>query len=357
MQSVVIEALELSRPRGVFRLGPLSLRLAAGSRTALVGPSGSGKTTLLRCLAGLEEPSRGRVLIGDRLLSDGARQLVPPAGRRIGFVFQDGALWPHLDAVQHLRFVRPSLTPDAAIEQLARVGLGDKGKRRPSQLSGGEAQRLSLARALAGDPELLLLDEPLGAVDVHLRDELALLVRSVATERALTVVVVTHDRDEALAMADELVVMRGGGIVEHGSAAELLRAPRTAFTARFLGRAACLPLRRDDAGVVRSALGVVTLPASAASADYAHVVLPGDLEIRDGDAACTAQVLQVRHDLLGSAIAVVTIDGQPVQVPCAAGLLAGASVALQLRGAPRVLPLSTTELDMTAVDATEGARQ
>lgn len=90
---------------------------------------------MLRCLAGLEEPSRGRVLIGDRLLSDGARQLVPPAGRRIGFVFQDGALWPHLDAVQHLRFVRPSLTPDAAIEQLARVGLGDKGKRRPSQLS------------------------------------------------------------------------------------------------------------------------------------------------------------------------------------------------------------------------------
>ncbi|MBI5853112.1 MAG: ABC transporter ATP-binding protein [Planctomycetes bacterium] len=339
MQSVAVTGLLMTRARG-FRLGPITLTLGAGSRTALVGPSGSGKTTLLRCIAGLEAPRDGTVTIGERVVSDGSRVLVQPAARKLGVVFQDGALWPHLDAVQHLRFVRPSLTRARAEEELGRVGLADKGSRKPAQLSGGEAQRLALARALAGEPEILLLDEPLGAVDVHLRDGLALLVRTLAMERALTLVVVTHDRDEALAMADDLVVMDAGRIVEHGSAQDLVRDPRTAFTARFLGRAACLPIRRDERGAARSAFGPVTLADGADPAAFAHVVLPHDLlaiDVRVPDAV-VVRVLHVRHDALGGASAAVTIDGQAMLVPCPDDLVAGVELGLRLRHAPRVLP-------------------
>ncbi|MCC6784834.1 MAG: ABC transporter ATP-binding protein [Planctomycetes bacterium] len=340
MQSVVVEDLCLNRPRGGFRLGPLSLHLAAGSRTALVGASGSGKTTLLRCIAGLESPQTGRIAIGERTVADGARQLVAPAARRLGVVFQDGALWPHLDAVAHLRFVRPELTRAAALEQLARVGLADRATRKPAQLSGGEAQRLALARALAADPQVLLLDEPLGAVDVHLRDGLALLVRTLAIESSLTVIVVTHDRDEALAMAEDLVVMDQGSIVEHGPAAELVRQPRRAFTARFLGRAACLPIRRDERGEARSALGPVPLPRDADVAAWSHVVLPGDLELDEPAtaAALRARVLHVRFDALRGTTAVLAIDGQPVHVACGDAVRAGDELPLRVRGAPRILP-------------------
>lgn len=339
MSSIRIEQLEFDRPRGGFRLGPISLELGSGSRTALVGPSGSGKTTLLRCMAGLERPRAGRVRFGDVLVSDGARALVPAAQRRLGFVFQDGALWPHLDCVQHLRFVLPSLSRDDAIAQLARVGLAERARSRPAQLSGGEAQRLALARALVGHPPFLLLDEPLGSVDVHLRDELAILVRDLATERGLTLVVVTHDRDEALAMADDLVVLRDGSIVEHGSAATLLQRPQTAFTARFLGRAACLPLHRTAQGI-ESAFGPVTLPGDAASEAHAHVVLPDDVEVTSDAPTCRATVLHVRHDPLGGSLAVVSIDGQPVHVHCNGSVVAGATIGLRLRGTPRVLPHS-----------------
>ncbi|MFO1053526.1 MAG: ABC transporter ATP-binding protein [Planctomycetota bacterium] len=340
MRAIHVHDLELVRPRGGFHLGPISIDLAAGTRTALVGPSGSGKTTLLRCIAGLESASRGRIAFDDRVVQDGARAIVPPAARGIGFVFQDGALWPHLDAVQHLRFVRPSLSLAEAREQLARVGLAERAHGRPSQLSGGEAQRLALARALAGDPEVLLLDEPLGSVDVHLRDEIAILVRDMATERRLTLVVVTHDRDEALAMADELVVLRAGKVVESGAAGALLHDPHTAFTARFLGRAACLPLRVGSDGVVASALARVTSATVTSIEDHVHVVLADDVELDGPDATCTATVLHVRHDPLGGALAVVALDGQPVHVRCNGSVNAGQTVGLRLRGQPRILPRS-----------------
>ncbi|MGA0058767.1 MAG: ABC transporter ATP-binding protein, partial [Planctomycetota bacterium] len=195
MQSLDVDQLQFRHPHGDFRLGPLDLHLPAGSRTALVGPSGCGKSTLLRLLAGLERPTSGTISIGGRVVADGPHERVSPAERKIGFVFQDGALWPHLDAVGHLRFVQPRLGDAEAVALLDRVGLADRARHRPAALSGGEAQRLSLARALAHEPEILLLDEPLGAVDVHLRDELALLVADVARDRKLTLVVVTHDRD------------------------------------------------------------------------------------------------------------------------------------------------------------------
>jgi iron(III) transport system ATP-binding protein len=344
MQPVEVAQLELQRARGGFRLGPLSFRLEAGSRTALIGPSGCGKSTLLRCLAGLERPRSGRIRIGDHLVSDGAKLLVGPERRRIGFVFQDGALWPHLDAVGHLRFVQPDLDAAGARALLDSVGLADKARRRPAQLSGGEAQRLALARALAGRPEVLLLDEPLGAVDVHLRDELALLVRRIAAANELTMVVVTHDRDEALSMADDVIVLRDGQLVERGTAAAMVEAPRTAFSASFLGHAVCLPIRLED-GRARTSLGPLEplagqIPAGERIEDRVLAVLPGDLETAAPTAPGTAdaEVLQVRTDSFGRRFALVVLDGQTLPVPCDAPVQAGARIGLRLRRPPRILP-------------------
>ncbi|MFN6196594.1 MAG: ABC transporter ATP-binding protein, partial [Planctomycetota bacterium] len=237
-RSVAVTDLRLQRPG--FALGPLSFAAPAGGRLAIVGPSGSGKTTLLRCLAGLERPDGGAIRIGEQVVAQGAT-FVPPDRRGVGFVFQDGALWPHMPALQHLTFAAPGLGAAAARELLGKAGLGAHADKKPAALSGGEAQRLGFVRALAPSPAVLLLDEPLRSVDVHQRDAMALLLRGLADERGLTTVLVTHDRDEALALATDLVVLRDGQLVEAGPALDLLRAPRTAFTAAFLAGAACLP--------------------------------------------------------------------------------------------------------------------
>ncbi len=237
MTDLRIDRLTLQRRPG-FRLGPLSLHIRGDRRTALVGPSGSGKTTLLRLLAGLERADDGHLWFGDQLATDGRRLPLPPERRQIGFVFQDGGLWPHLDAAGHLRFCNPRLPASGITALLERVGLGGLEHRRPQQLSGGEQQRLALARALVGDARWLLLDEPLHSVDVHLRAELAALIRECADERGLGLVLVTHDRDEALALAEDLVVMRAGQVEASGPAAELRAAPPTPFCSAFLGTVA-----------------------------------------------------------------------------------------------------------------------
>ena len=346
MQSLTIRELELRRGgRDGFRLGPLDLDLAAGSRTALIGPSGCGKSTLLRLIAGLERAYAGTIAIGDRVVSDGRRSRLPPDQRGIGFVFQDGALWPHMTAAQHLRFVAPGLDTAAIQAQLDRVGLGALADRRPAKLSGGEAQRLSLARALAREPEMLLLDEPLASVDVHLRDELAALVRQIAVEQGLTLIVVTHDREEALSMADDVVVLRSGHIVELGPAERLIEAPTSAFAATFLAHAACLPLTADGAGVLRSPFGRHEAPAGAAPDDHVLAVLPADVMIDAvaGDEACRADVVQVRTDSFGRRHAVLRVGAQTLIVPCEHGVEPGRSVGLRLVAAPRILPASRIE--------------
>lgn len=215
MSSIEVENLVVRRRTG-FVLGPMSFALPLGSRTALVGPSGCGKSTLLRCLAGLQQIDAGRISMGGRIVTNG-RVLVPPEQRRIGFVFQDGALWPHMSATQHLRFANPKLTKRAAEELLERVRLEGRGDRRPGALSGGEAQRLALARALAGDPEFLLLDEPLNSVDAELRETLASLIRREAEDRGLTLLMVTHSATEAAAVADRVIAMRSGRLEQESA--------------------------------------------------------------------------------------------------------------------------------------------
>jgi iron(III) transport system ATP-binding protein len=333
--AVVATGLLLQRP--AFRLGPIDLAVPCGGRLAVVGPSGSGKTTLLRCLAGFDRPGAGAIAIDGRTVFDGAHDL-PPDRRRVGFVFQDGALWPHLTALQHLTFAAPGLDRAAARDLLAQAGLAHLERRKPNAMSGGEAQRLGLVRALAGAPSVLLLDEPLRSVDVHLRDELALLVRRFADERRLATILVTHDRDEALALATDLVVLRDGHVVERGPAAELLQRPGTAFTAAFLAGAACLRTTPAAGGGVATPFG--DLPAPAGDRHSLRLVLlPGEVAA-DAVGPATAPRGRVLACLPGEPgfVARVALHDQIVHARARVPLPVGSEAALTLLSAPRLLP-------------------
>jgi molybdate transport system ATP-binding protein len=204
------------------------LNLPAGSFTAVCGPSGAGKTTLLRCLAGLEEGFTGTVRIGPDVWQDGAR-LTPVHERALGYVFQDGGLFPHLDVAGNLRFALDRTPADrrhlAWDEVVPLLGLAHLLPRRTTDLSGGECQRVALGRALLRSPDLLLLDEPLAALDRPARREIYPLLERVRDELAVSVLYVTHSLDEAARLADRLVLMEAGQVTRHGTLAEMLTTP------------------------------------------------------------------------------------------------------------------------------------
>jgi iron(III) transport system ATP-binding protein len=322
-----------------FELGPLDLELEPGSRCALVGPSGSGKSTLLRLLAGLERPRAGEIVIDGKVAST-PRTLLDPSARGIGFVFQSGALWPHMTALRHLTFAAPRLGAAGALELLGRVGLAGKEGRRPAELSGGEAQRLGLARALAGTPRILLLDEPLQQLDAHLRDELAGLIREVALERNTTTLVVTHDAREAIVIAERALVIDGGRVIEAGPIERLRSAPQTALAASLFGNAVCLPL--EDAGkALRSPFGELARPAGT-NGPLALALLPGDVvvEARGATSApgagAEAVVLSSGRDGARSWLHVL-VAGRSILAEGHQDHAPGARVRVVLRGAPRLL--------------------
>ncbi len=207
-----------------------------GEVACVLGPSGCGKTTVLRTIAGLVAPTSGRVLWGGEDLAG-----VPPHRRRFGLMFQDHALFPHRDVLANvafgLRMLRlPRDDVDArARAALARVELTGFERRRIAELSGGERQRVALARSLAPEPRLLMLDEPLGSLDRELRDALVADLRDLFLRLAITTLVVTHDHDEAFALADRVVVLRAGHVEQAGPASAVWRRPENAFVARFLG--------------------------------------------------------------------------------------------------------------------------
>jgi iron(III) transport system ATP-binding protein len=222
-----------------------------GRLVALLGPSGSGKTTLLRVVAGFEVPDAGTVVIGDRLVAgDGA--WVEPDRRRVGMVFQDGALFPHLSVADNVGFGHPR--PGRVEECLALVGLGGRAGSFPHELSGGERQRVALARALATEPEVVLLDEPFASLDAGLRAALREEVATILRDAGASALLVTHDQEEALSLADEVVVLRHGKVEQAGTPQEVYDRPSTRWVAEFLGAADVVPGTAGD-GMVDCELG------------------------------------------------------------------------------------------------------
>ncbi|MGN6742400.1 MAG: ABC transporter ATP-binding protein [Amnibacterium sp.] len=220
---------------GFTAVHELSLTIPAGSFFALLGPSGCGKTTTLRMVAGLEDVTAGRILIGGRDVTD-----TKAFRRPVNTVFQSYALFPHLTVIDNVTFgLKRRRITDAdrlAHEALRLVELDHLADRKPAQLSGGQQQRVALARAVVNRPALLLLDEPLGALDLKLRRQMQLELKSIQTEVGLTFVHVTHDQEEAMTMADTVAVMNKGRIEQVGAPEELYELPRTAFVADFLGQ-------------------------------------------------------------------------------------------------------------------------
>ncbi len=216
----------------------VSLLVEDGTLVTLLGPSGCGKTTTLRIIAGLETPSEGQVLIGGRDVSD-----LPPADRNVSLVFQSYALFPHLSVLDNVAYgprvqgARPAEAQGRAREALALLGLEGFEARLPSQLSGGQQQRVAVARALVLKPAVLLFDEPLSNLDARLRRRVRDEIRGLQRRLGVSVVYVTHDREEALAVSDRIIVMDQGRVAESGPPGELFAAPRTAFVADFLAEA------------------------------------------------------------------------------------------------------------------------
>ncbi|MGW7365317.1 ABC transporter ATP-binding protein [Streptomyces sp. NPDC054841] len=225
----------ISKTYGSFTaVHPLDLTIPAGSFFALLGASGCGKTTTLRMIAGLEDPSTGTVFLGDKDVT-----ALPPHKRPVNTVFQSYALFPHLNITENIAFGLRRRGIKSVKKQvddmLDLVQLGDFAHRKPHQLSGGQQQRVAVARALINHPQVLLLDEPLGALDLKLRRQMQLELKRIQTEVGITFVHVTHDQEEAMTMADTVAVMNGGRVEQLGAPAELYENPQTTFVANFLG--------------------------------------------------------------------------------------------------------------------------
>jgi iron(III) transport system ATP-binding protein len=249
-----------------------------GEILALLGPSGCGKTTLLRLIAGFEHPDAGEVRL-DEIRVAGHGTWVPPDRRRVGMVFQDYALFPHLTVAENVGFGVPRRERGARVaDTLARVGLDDYGSRYPHELSGGQQQRVALARALAPAPSLVLLDEPWSNIDPLLRssmrDDLASILRGIG----VTVVLVTHDREEAFSIADRIAVMRAGAVVQEGSPEELYLAPADRWVAEFVGAGNFVP-GRIDGDLVETLLGRFPVTTRNGATDVDVLIRPELLEL------------------------------------------------------------------------------
>jgi iron(III) transport system ATP-binding protein len=236
----------------------VDLTVPAGSLTAVLGPSGCGKTTLLRLVAGFERPDAGSVAIGGEPVAGDGRRFVGPEHRRVGMVFQDYALFPHLDVAGNVGYAL-GRRPDAARvdEVLELVGLGGLGARRPHELSGGQQQRVALARALAARPEVVLLDEPFSNLDAVLRQQVRGELRRILADSGVSGLLVTHDQEEALSLADRVAIMRDGVVEQTGSPEGVYLGPVNRWVAGFLGAVDVLPGTADGGGRVETELGAV----------------------------------------------------------------------------------------------------
>jgi putative spermidine/putrescine transport system ATP-binding protein len=334
----------------VVAVAGIDLDIAPGEFFSLLGPSGSGKTTTLRMIAGFELPTRGRILLDGQ---DVSRQ--PPYERDVNTVFQDYALFPHMDVADNvgyglmIRKVPRAERARRVTEALAMVRLQGFESRRPSQLSGGQRQRVALARALVNRPRVLLLDEPLGALDLKLRQEMQIELKRIQQEVGITFVYVTHDQEEALAMSDRLAIFSRGRIEQVGSPAEVYERPATAFVAGFVGISNVLD--GPVAEAVAGSAGTFTVRP-----EKIHLERPG-VGVPEGSLSVLGHVRDVVY--LGSDTKYhVTLDVGGELAVIKQNVATSSMDALALKGAPVRLIWDrrhTLPVAMTPEHAAEGA--
>jgi iron(III) transport system ATP-binding protein len=349
---------------GLSVLSGVDLEVPVGSFTAILGPSGSGKTTLLRIIAGFERPDAGEVRLGSEVVDDAGHRFVPCERRRIGYVPQEGALFPHLSVGRNVAFglARADRRGTRVDELLELVGLAGLGRRYPHQLSGGQQQRVALARALAPGPEIVLLDEPFSSLDASLRASVRAEVHDVLRLAGATSILVTHDQDEALSMADQVAILRGGVIAQINTPSSLYRLPRDAELAQFLGEANLVE-GTASGKVVHTALGELEMaPAPAAGsggeAGSASTVSAGDrvrvmvrpeqLVLDDADAPGVSSVVRSYEYFGHDAVVRVQPDsgGLPelvVRITGGTPLVPGTRVGVSVHGAVMVWPADDPE--------------
>ncbi|HWC10483.1 MAG TPA: ABC transporter ATP-binding protein [Acidimicrobiales bacterium] len=294
----------------VTAVAGVDLEVRRGELLAVLGPSGCGKTTLLRLVAGFEQPDGGSVSVEGRVVAGGGR-FVPPERRRVGIVVQDHALFPHLTVAANVAYGLPGRRRHPAraarvAQVLELVGLSHLGERYPAELSGGQQQRVAIARALAPRPGVVLLDEPFANLDAALRARIRSEVAAILRTAGATVVLVTHDQEEALSLADRVAVMDAGRVVQVGRPEEVYRHPASAFVARFVGDAA-LVAGTSDGTAVDTPLGrLPLLPGTAAGAVLA-VVRPEAVRLtaEPGGAARVVAATYFGHDQLVE----IAVDG------------------------------------------------
>jgi iron(III) transport system ATP-binding protein len=322
----------------------LDLSVPDGSLTAVLGESGSGKTTLLRVIAGFERVDRGEVTIGGRVVDNG-RQSVRSQRRGVGYVPQEGALFPHLTVAANVGFGVHRRERRRVDELLELVGLAGLAKRFPYQLSGGQQQRVALARALAIRPATVLLDEPFSSLDASMRDGVRREVSGILNQAGTTAILVTHDQDEALAMADRIAILRDGHIVVSAAPRDLYRAPPDLVAATSIGEANILTATVEGSSAV-CALGTVTVGPGSRDGSARLLLRPEQLLLnRDsaltGVAATVVDIQYHGHDALVSVRLDQRSDSVLARVPGDLALSPGQAVSVTVRGVGQVLPAAS----------------
>lgn len=315
MAELRCEQISASYGDGVVLSG-VDLTVPDGTLTAILGASGSGKTTLLRVIMGFIAQQHGSIVVGGSVVADAARTHLAPEKRSIGYVAQEGALYPHLSVAENVSFGLPRRerkTSGRTVEVLELVGLSaEYARRRPHELSGGEQRRVALARALAPSPPLVLLDEPFSGLDAALRAETREAVMRALAHQGTTAVLVTHDQAEALSMGREVAVLRAGRLIQTAPPSVVYGAPADLALARFVGDAVVL---RGDAGsgVVRCALGEITLVNPDIAGPVDAMIRPEQIQIlRSGAERRGVRATAVGHTFYGPDVVVqLELDGAP----------------------------------------------